>query len=105
VGQGRRKGAAGLPSTLPAAIIDEKALYDELKASRIAGAALDVFDQEPTPQDDPLLTLPNFIAAPHVAGVTREAVDRMGIAAVEDILNVLDGKPIRDNVVNKELLD
>src|SRR5437762_1066804 len=74
-------------------------------ANRIAGAALDVFDQEPTPQDNPLLTLPNFIAAPHVAGVTREAVDRMGVAAVENILSVLDGKPIRDNVVNKEVLD
>jgi len=86
-------------------IIDEKALYDVLKANRIAGAALDVFDQEPTPQDNPLLTLPNFIAAPHVAGVTREAVDRMGVAAVQNILSVLDGKPIRDNVVNKEVLD
>ena len=64
-----------------------------------------VFDQEPTPQDNPLLTLPNFIAAPHVAGVTREAVDRMGVAAVENILSVLDGKPIRDNVINKEVLD
>jgi D-3-phosphoglycerate dehydrogenase len=49
--------------------------------------------------------LPNFIAAPHVAGVTREAVDRMGVAAVENILSVLDGKPIRDNVVNQEVLD
>jgi phosphoglycerate dehydrogenase-like enzyme len=48
---------------------------------------------------------PNFIAAPHVAGVTREAVDRMGVAAVRNILSVLDGKPIRDNVVNKEVLD
>ena len=43
--------------------------------------------------------------APHVAGVTREVVDRMGTAAVEDILSVLDGKPIRDNGVYKELLD
>src|ERR1700751_4275704 len=84
--------------------MDEKALYEALKANRIAGAALDVFDQEPTPQDNPLLTLPNFIAAPHVAGVTREAVDRMGVAAVENILSVLDGKPIRDNVINKEVL-
>jgi D-3-phosphoglycerate dehydrogenase / 2-oxoglutarate reductase len=76
-----------------------------LKANRIAGAALDVFVEEQAPQDNPLLTLPNFIAAPHVAGVTREAVDRMGIAAVENILSVLDGKPIRGNVVNKEVLD
>jgi lactate dehydrogenase-like 2-hydroxyacid dehydrogenase len=56
-------------------------------------------------RDNPLLTLPDFIAAPHVAGVTREAVDRIGVAAVENILRVLDGKPIRDNLVNKEVLD
>jgi D-3-phosphoglycerate dehydrogenase len=99
------KCTAFIVNTARGGIIDEKALYDVLKANRIAGAALDVFDQEPTPQDNPLLTLPNFIAAPHVAGVTREAVDRMGIAAVENILSILDGKPIRDNVVNKEVLD
>jgi D-3-phosphoglycerate dehydrogenase / 2-oxoglutarate reductase len=52
-----------------------------------------------------LLGLKNFIAAPHVAGVTREAVDRMAVVAVQNILSVLDGKPIRDNVVNKEVLD
>jgi len=99
------KRTAFIVNTARGGIIDEKALYDALKANRIAGAALDVFDQEPTPQDNPLLTLPNFIAAPHVAGVTREAVDRMGVAAVENILSVLDGKPIRDNVINKEVLD
>jgi D-3-phosphoglycerate dehydrogenase / 2-oxoglutarate reductase len=38
-------------------------------------------------------------------GVTHEAVDRMRVVAVENILSVLDGKPIRDNVVNKEVLD
>src|SRR5438445_13593923 len=102
---GKMKRTAFLVNTARGGSIDENALYDVLKANRIAGAALDVFDQEPTPQDNPLLTLPNFIAAPHVAGVTREAVDRMGVAAVENILSVLDGKPIRDNVVNKEVLD
>src|SRR5205807_1986391 len=100
----RMKRTAFLVNTARGGIVDEKALYDALKANRIAGAALDVFVEEPTPQDNPLLTLPNFIAAPHVAGVTREAVDRMGVAAVENILSVLDGKPIRDNVVNKEVL-
>ena len=99
------KRTAFIVNTARGGIIDEKALYDALKANRIAGAALDVFDQEPTPQDNPLLTLPNFIAAPHVAGVTREAVDRMAVVAVQNILSVLDGKPIRDNVVNKEVLD
>ena len=91
-------------NTARGGIVDEKALYDTLQANRIGGAALDVFDQEPTPQDNPLLTLPNFIAAPHVAGVTKEAVDRMAIVAVQNILSVLDGKPNHENVVNKEVL-
>jgi D-3-phosphoglycerate dehydrogenase len=99
------KRTAFIVNTARGGIIDEKALYDALKSNRIAGAALDVFEQEPTPQDNPLLSLPNFIAAPHVAGVTREAVDRMAIVAVQNILSVLDGKPIRDNVINKEVLD
>src|SRR5204862_7438891 len=72
---------------------------------RIAGAALDVFVQEPTPNDNLLLTLPNFIAAPHVAGVTREAVDRMAVVAVQNILSIFDGKPNRDNVVNRDVLN
>ena len=100
----RMKRTAFLVNTARGGIVDEKALYDALKANRIAGAALDVFVEEPTPQDNPLLTLPNFIAAPHVAGVTREAVDRMAVVAVENILSVFDGKPNRDNVVNRDVL-
>jgi D-3-phosphoglycerate dehydrogenase / 2-oxoglutarate reductase len=100
----RMKKTAFIVNTARGGIIDEKALYDVLQENRIAGAALDVFVEEPTPKDNPLLTLSNFIAAPHVAGVTREAVDRMGIAAVQNILSVLDGKPVRENVVNAEVL-
>jgi D-3-phosphoglycerate dehydrogenase len=101
---GKMKRTAFLVNTARGGIIDEAALYDALKANKIAGAALDVFVEEPTPQDNPLLTLPNFIAAPHVAGVTREAVDRMAVVAVQNIISVIDGKPIKDNVINKEVL-
>jgi hypothetical protein len=90
------EATAFLVNTARGGIVDEKALYDALKNKRIAGAALDVFVEEPTPQDNPLLTLDNFIAAPHVAGVTREAVDRMAVVAVQNILSVLDGKPNRE---------
>jgi D-3-phosphoglycerate dehydrogenase len=100
----KMKRTAFLVNTARGGIVDEKALYDALKGNKIAGAALDVFVEEPTPQDNPLLTLSNFIAAPHVAGVTKEAVDRMGLVAVQNIISVLDGKPIKDNVINKEVL-
>src|SRR5580704_5317400 len=100
----KMKRTAFLVNTARGGIVDEPALYDALKNKRIAGAALDVFVEEPTPADHPLLTLDNFIAAPHVAGVTREAVDRMAIVAVQNILSVLDGKPTKDNVVNREVL-
>jgi len=98
------KPTAFIVNTARGGIIDEKALYDVLKARKIAGAALDVFDEEPTPAHNPLLTLDNFIAAPHVAGVTKEAVERMAVVAVQNILSVIDGVPIRDNVVNPEVL-
>ena len=67
-------------------------------------ARLDVFQQEPTPTDNPLLALPNVISAPHMAGVTRESLDRMGLQTARNILSALDGAPIRDNVINKEVL-
>ncbi len=100
----RMKRTAFLVNTARGGIVDEKALYDALSQNRIAGAALDVFVEEPTPQDNPLLKLSNFIAAPHVAGVTKEAVDRMAMVTVQNLLSVIDGKPNRENVVNKEVL-
>src|SRR5882672_1133982 len=80
------------------------ALHDALVSGRLAGAGLDVFEQEPPPAGHRLFALPNVIMAPHVAGVTREAVDRMSEQTARNILSVLDGEPLRQNVINQDVL-
>lgn len=73
-------------------IHDEAALYDALKAKKIAGAGLDVWAKEPPPLDHPLLTLDNVMVSPHAAGVTVEARINMGKFAAAQMLDMLDGK-------------
>ena len=72
-------------------IWDEKAVEAALKEAKIAGAASDVFEVEPATQEHPLLKLENFIATPHMAAHTQEALGRMSRVA-EDIIRVLEGK-------------
>ena len=59
---------------------------------------------EPPPASNALFELPNVIMAPHVAGVTRESLDRMGEQTARNILSALDGEPIRQNVINQDVL-
>lgn len=101
---GRMKPTAYLVNTARGGIVDEPALHQVLTSGKLAGAGLDVFDLEPTPADNPLLELANVISAPHMAGVTREALNRMGLQTMRNILSVFDGAPIRENVINKEVL-
>jgi glyoxylate reductase len=54
--------------------VDQQALYTALRDGHIAGAGLDVFEQEPLAPDDPLLTLPNVVLSPHTADTTPEAL-------------------------------
>lgn len=98
------KPTAYLINTARGGLVDERALYDALAAGQLAGAGLDVFEQEPPPVGHDLHSLPNVILAPHVAGVTREAVDRMSEQTARNILSVLDGEPIRQNVINQDVL-
>jgi len=101
----RMKPTAYLVNTARGGIVDEMALHAALTGGVIAGAGLDVLDSEPPDPKNPLLTLKNVIAAPHMAGVTRESMHRMAVQAVQNVLSVFDGRPIRENVVNPEVLD
>jgi D-3-phosphoglycerate dehydrogenase len=101
---GRMKPSAYLINTARGGILVESALYDALVGGRLAGAGLDVFETEPPPLGHALFDLPNVIIAPHVAGVTREALDRMGAQTARNMLSALDGDPIRANVVNTDVL-
>jgi D-3-phosphoglycerate dehydrogenase / 2-oxoglutarate reductase len=85
-------------------IVDEAALHDALTTGKIAGAALDVFDQEPPPDDHPLFTLDNVILTPHSAGLSKEAAIRMAISTAKNVLAGIDGKLDPAMVVNCQVL-
>ncbi len=86
----RMKPGAYLINTARGDLVDEAALAEALRSGRLAGAAADVFAQEP-PGDSPLLALENFIAMPHSAGQTADGLRRMGEITAENALRVLQG--------------
>jgi len=73
-------------------IIVEEALYQALVAGQLAGAALDVFEEEPA-RENPLFALDNVIVTPHLGACTREAQIRVAVEVAEDIAGVLRGEP------------
>ena len=89
------KPTAFLINTSRGPIVDEAALLAALHAGTIAGAGLDVFDQEPLPLDHPLRTAPRTILTPHVGYVNDNSYDSFYVQAVENITGFLDGTPIR----------
>src|SRR6476620_2805757 len=100
----RMKPTAYLINTARGGIVDEPALHEALVCGSLAGAGLVFFEHEPPPAGHSLFGLRNVIFAPHVAGVTREAVDRMSEQTARNILSVLDGDPLRQNVINQDIL-
>jgi len=100
----RMKRGAYFVSTARGGIHDERALAEALKSGHLAGAGLDVWEPEPPPLDNPLLSLPNVIATYHTAGVTHEARRNVAVMGSDQIVRTLRGeRPPR--LVNPEVWD
>ena len=98
----RMKGTALLINTSRGPVVDEKALIHALHEKRLAGAALDVWEQEPVAAANPLLTMDNVIASPHAAYFSSPAVAAVPRRCGEEVARVLTGqRPL--NVVNPEV--
>jgi len=84
-------------------VVDEKALYEALKKGQIAGAGLDVFEQEPTPLDNPLLKLDNVVVAPHISSASLETRSKMSEMVAENLVSFFQGKR-PPNLVNPDVM-
>src|SRR5262245_20864926 len=83
------------------AVVETPALVAALKANKIGGAALDVFDVQPLPASDVLFDCPNLLLTPHGAAITATSSRAMAIGAVDEMLRILRGEPPR-NLVNPD---
>ena len=85
-------------------IVDENALARSLEQDWIAGAATDVFAEEPPSPDNPLLKVDNIVLSPHMSSLTRECTIRMATGAAQGVLDVLQGRT-PEHIVNREILE
>lgn len=97
------KGSAYLINTARGALVDEQALAQALREKQIAGAAIDVFTDEPPPPDHPLLHLENVIATPHLGGNTAQVVNHQSRLITQDLIALLEGRRPQ-HVANPEVL-
>jgi phosphoglycerate dehydrogenase-like enzyme len=93
------KRSAILINTSRGAIVDETALVKALEARTIAGAGLDVFEQEPIQPDNPLLKMENVVLTPHISAGTVDALREKMRSVFANLQRFLDGEPIHDRVV------
>jgi len=97
------KKNAILINTSRGLIVDEKALIKALQEKEIAGAGLDVYEQEPISKDNPLQNMENVVMTPHIAGYTKEALRSISLQSTQNCIQALKGK-IPEFVVNRDVL-
>jgi len=97
------KPGCRLINTSRGPVVDERALVRALEEERIAGAAIDVFEEEPVPADHPLCAAPNLLLTPHISSSSRESMDRMARDSAQGVVDVLNGKSPA-NVANSDVM-
>ena len=100
----KMKPTAYLINTARGPVVDQVALHDALTNGTIAGAALDVFDVEPAPADEPILQLDNVIVTPHALCWTDECFAGIGAADMKAVLDIMVGQVPR-GIVNREITE
>jgi phosphoglycerate dehydrogenase-like enzyme len=95
----RLKQGALLVNAARGGVVDQPALVEALTGGHLGGAALDVFETEPLPEEDPLRGLDHVLLSPHVAGVTPESTGRLLTATMANLTAALDGHEVA-NVIN-----
>ena len=98
------KESAYFINTSRGGVIDEGALIKALKEGRIAGAALDVFSEEPPFRNNPLLKMENVILSPHSASLTKECVAHLARGAAQAVLDLFSGR-LPKNIFNRKELE
>jgi lactate dehydrogenase-like 2-hydroxyacid dehydrogenase len=88
----KMKSTAVIVNTSRGPVINESALIDALRDGKIGGAALDVFEVEPTPLDNPLLSMPNVLVTPHIASASWETRRKMAVRSTNNVLSYLKGE-------------
>ncbi|HUQ73565.1 MAG TPA: 2-hydroxyacid dehydrogenase [Burkholderiales bacterium] len=94
----RMKPGAILINTARGGLVDEAALIEALRNGHLAAAGLDVYREEPLPAGHALLSLPNVVAAPHLAWLTQETLERSISAALENVRRLREGAPLLNRV-------
>ena len=98
------KPSAILINTSRGPVVDQKALTKALQEGRLAGAGLDVFEEEPNPKDDPLYKLENVLLTPHALCWTDQCFAGIGAADIKAVLDVMHGR-VPTGIVNREVVD